>query len=60
LQRIAARTTAYLHASRAPTWRYCFDYVGEGLRGRQTGVPHGAEIPFTLATLDRCQCLAPR
>ncbi len=52
-----ARRIAYLHSSRAPTWRYYYGYVPEGLRARQTGVPHGAEIPFTLGTLDGCGCL---
>ncbi len=52
-----ARRIAYLHSSRAPTWRYYYGYVPEGLRARQTGVPHGAEIPFTMGTLDGCDCL---
>jgi len=52
-----ARRLAYLHSSRAPTWRYYYGYVGEGVRGQQAGVPHGAEIPFTMATLAGCGCL---
>ncbi|CAM5781950.1 carboxylesterase/lipase family protein [Rhizobacter fulvus] len=52
-----ARRIAYLHSSRAPTWRYYYGYVPEGMRTRQTGVPHGAEIPFTMGTLDGCDCL---
>ena len=52
-----ARRIAYLHSSRAPTWRYYYSYLPEGLRARQNGVPHGAEIPFTMGTLDGCDCL---
>ena len=53
-----ARRIAYLHSSRAPTWRYYFGHVGEGVRDQQThGVPHGAEIAFSMGTLDACACL---
>ena len=52
-----ARRIAYLHSSRAPTWRYYYGYVGEGVRGRQPGVPHGGEIPYTMGTAELCQCL---
>lgn len=47
-QRLAA-----LHAKRAPSWRYFFSYVPEGLREKWAdGVPHGGEIPFVFNTLD--------
>ena len=52
-----ARRIAYLHTARAPTWRYYYSYVPSGLRSRQTGVPHGGELAFTMGTLDRCKCL---
>jgi para-nitrobenzyl esterase len=52
-----ARRIAYLHSSRAPTWRYYFGYVAEGMRAGQTGVPHGSEIPFTMGSLDACACM---
>ena len=51
------RRIAYLHASRAPTWRYYFGYVAEGRHDQPAGVPHGAEVAFTLGTLEGCQCL---
>ena len=52
------RRIAYLHAARAPTWRYYYDYVGEGMREQQqSGVPHGAEIPYTMGTAAGCGCL---
>jgi para-nitrobenzyl esterase len=52
-----ARRIAYLHSGRAPTWRYHYGYVGEGVRAQAPGVGHGAEIPYTMGTLDSCACL---
>ena len=53
-----ARRIAYLHAARAPTWRYYYGYVGEGVRAQQSaGVPHGADIPYTMGTAAGCGCL---
>ncbi len=52
-----ARRIAYLHTARAPTWRYYYSYVGEGVRGKQTGVPHGADVPYTMGTAAGCECL---
>ena len=53
-----ARRIAYLHSARAPTWRYYDDYVGEGMRAQQqSGVPHGADIPYTMGTAAGCGCL---
>ncbi len=52
-----ARRIAYLHSQSAPTWRYYFSHVQEGLQGRVPGVAHGAEIPFVLGTGARCDCL---
>jgi para-nitrobenzyl esterase len=52
-----ARRIAYLHSARAPTWRYYYDYVGEGVRGAQAGVPHGAEVPYTMGSAASCECL---
>lgn len=45
------RRIAYLHAKRAPTFRYYFAY------GRASGAGHGAEVPFVLGTTDACRCL---
>ncbi|MES3013514.1 MAG: carboxylesterase family protein, partial [Pseudomonadota bacterium] len=52
-----ARRIAGLHTARAPTWRYYYGYVGEGMRGRQHGVPHGADIPYTMGTAAVCDCI---
>ena len=52
-----ARRLAYLHSARAPTWRCYHSYVGEGVRGGQPGVPHGADIPYTMGTAAGCECL---
>ncbi|RZI77829.1 MAG: carboxylesterase/lipase family protein [Variovorax sp.] len=52
-----SRRIAVLHSARAPTWRYYFDYSASGVRDSRPGVPHGSEIPFTMGTLDSCQCL---
>jgi para-nitrobenzyl esterase len=52
-----ARRIAYLHAGRAPTWRYYFSYVGKGTGARARGVPHGGEIPYTMGTAAGCACL---
>lgn len=52
-----SRRIAVLHSTRAPTWRYYFDYSASGVRDSRPGVPHGSEIPFTMGTLDSCQCL---
>jgi para-nitrobenzyl esterase len=51
-----ARRIAYLHSSRAPTWRYYFGYVAEGARTSSHGVGHGGEIAFSMDTLDQCNC----
>ncbi|MEP7099247.1 MAG: carboxylesterase family protein [Burkholderiales bacterium] len=52
-----ARRIAYLHSARAPTWRYYYGYVGEGVRSTQAGVSHGAEVPYTMGSADACECL---
>ena len=53
-----ARRIAYLHSARAPTWRYYYDYDGEGMRAQQqSGVPHGADIPYTMGTAAGCGCM---
>ncbi|MEO5882409.1 MAG: carboxylesterase family protein, partial [Caldimonas sp.] len=52
-----AKRIAWLHAERAPTWRYFFDYVAEGRRHSQPGAGHGAEIPFTMGNAGTCGCL---
>ena len=51
-----ARRIAVLHAAKAPVWRYYFDRVPEGLRGKQSGVPHGGEVPPVFGTADLCAC----
>jgi para-nitrobenzyl esterase len=52
------RRISYLHSTRAPTWRYYFSYVAEGTRADREGVTHGADVPFTMGTLDLCQCFS--
>ncbi len=52
-----ARRISYLHSSRAPTWRYHYGYLGEGAGAGTPGVAHGAELPYTMGTLDGCACL---
>ena len=53
-----ARRLAYLHSSRAPTWRYYFSRVAENQRaGLASGVPHGGEIPTVFGNDDACGCL---
>ncbi|WP_374609408.1 carboxylesterase/lipase family protein [Thermomonas sp.] len=52
-----AKRIAYLHAQRAPTWRYYFSHVQTGLRPRPPGVGHGSEIAFVMGTGDSCRCL---
>lgn len=34
------------------SYLYLFDYVPEGARAAQSGVPHGGEIPFVFGTLN--------
>jgi para-nitrobenzyl esterase len=53
-----ARRIAYLHSQSAPTWRYYFSHLQEGLRGKAPGVGHGGEIPFVMDTGASCACLA--
>ena len=48
-----ARRIAYLHSSKAPTWRYYFSRAGSS----PNGAGHGAEVPFVHGTVERCQCL---
>jgi para-nitrobenzyl esterase len=52
------RRISYLHSSRAPTWVYYFSYVADNMRADHEGVAHGADVPFTMGTLDLCGCLA--
>ena len=52
-----AKRIAYLHAQRAPTWRYYFSHVQTGLRPQPPGVGHGSEIAFVMGTGDSCRCL---
>ena len=52
-----AKRIAYLHAQRAPTWRYYFSHVQTGLQPRPAGVGHGGEIAFVMGTGDSCRCL---
>lgn len=48
-----ARRIAFLHSAKAPTWRYYFSRAGTA----SNGAGHGAEVPFVLGTLEKCQCL---
>ena len=44
---------ATLHARRAPTWRYYYNYVPAAFETKwQYGVPHGGEIAFAMNTID--------
>ncbi|MEP6906479.1 MAG: carboxylesterase/lipase family protein [Pseudoxanthomonas sp.] len=52
-----ARRIATLHSQSAPTWRYYFSHVQQGLQGSDPGVGHGGEIPFVLGTGTSCLCL---
>lgn len=52
-----ARRIAVLHAPRAPTWRYYFDQLPAGDRGREPGVVHGGEVTAIFGTGDICACL---
>lgn len=52
-----AKRIAYLHAQRAPTWRYYFSHVQDGLRPTPAGVGHGGEIVYVMGTGDSCRCL---
>ncbi len=52
------RRIAYLHSTKAPTWRDYFNHVVlDATAGATTGVSHGGEVPFVLGTLEGCQCL---
>ena len=53
-----ARRIAYLHSTRAPTWRYHFSRVADNLRAQlASGVPHGGEIAAVFDLGDGCGCL---
>lgn len=52
-----ARRVSYLHSQKAPTWRYYFGYVQQGLRASQPGVAHGGEIVFMMDSGNNCGCL---
>ena len=51
-----ARRIAVLHAVKAPVWRYYFDRLPDGLRGKYRGVPHGGEVALIFGTADLCAC----
>ena len=54
-----ARRIAYLHAPRAPTWRYHYSRVAERQRADLPGgVPHGGEIAAVFDLDEGCGCLA--
>ncbi len=52
-----ARRIAYLHSTRAPTWRYYFSRVPTNQRATLAGVPHGGEIAAVFGADDACLCL---
>jgi para-nitrobenzyl esterase len=54
------RRIAYLHSTRAPTWRYYFSRVPTNLRATMPGVPHGGEIAAVFGADDACACLAAK
>lgn len=51
------RRLAYLHSTRAPTWRYYYSRVPASLRTTWPGVPHGGEIAGVFGVDDGCGCL---
>ena len=51
------RRIAYLHSTRAPTWRYYYSRVPASLRTTWPGVPHGGEIADVFGVGDGCGCL---
>lgn len=51
-----SRRIAVLHAIKAPVWRYYYDRVPDGLRGKHVGVPHGGEVAPVFGTADLCAC----
>ena len=53
-----ARRIAWLHSTRAPTWRYYWSRVPTNLRATMPGVPHGGEIASVFGVDDACACLA--
>jgi len=55
-----ARRIAYLHSTRAPTWRYYFSRVPTNQRPTMAGVPHGGEIPSVFGIDDDCACLGAK
>ena len=52
-----ARRLAYLHSTRAPTWRYYYSRVPASLRTTWPGVPHGGELADVFGVDDGCGCL---
>ncbi len=52
-----ARRIAYLHSTRAPTWRYYFSRVPTNQRATMPGVSHGGEIATVFDIDDACGCL---
>ena len=51
------RRLAYLHSTRAPTWRYYYSRVPASLRTTWPGVPHGGEVADVFGVEDGCGCL---
>lgn len=51
-----AKRIAYLHSSKAATWRYYFSHLPSELQALQPGAPHGGEVAFVLGTGESCQC----
>jgi para-nitrobenzyl esterase len=54
------RGIAYLHSTRALTWRDYFSRVPTNLRATLAGVPHGGEIATVFGADDACGCLAAK
>jgi para-nitrobenzyl esterase len=47
------RRIALLHARRAPTYLYRFDYLSAAQRGQRPGTGHAGELVYVFDTLDR-------
>jgi para-nitrobenzyl esterase len=52
-----SRRIAVLQARQAPTFRYYFDLLPQGVRGSRAGAAHGAEVPWVFGTADVCGCM---
>ena len=52
-----ARRIAWLQSTRAPTWRYAFEFQTPAAARARAGVPHGGEIAYVFGSGAECDCL---